>query len=261
MNESNPFDGLAARYQANRPDYPKTLLAELAKRAPEAPQTAIDVGSGTGISTRALRRTLGDGWTITGIEPGTDMRRQAHETTPPQDGLIYIEGTAEALPFDSRSLGIINVGQAIQFFDRPVFYSAASRLLAPGGLLSVIQNNRVWQRSALLEAHEAYVESNDPTYSRHYRDIDLLAEFETFAWAENTERLEYLWERVIDADKFVGTMMSRRTMQPTVGKLGEPAVEEALRELANAHGNPDGTVTLPYVTELFAAQKGASDPT
>ena len=58
MSDSNPFDGLAARYQANRPDYPESLLAELAHRVPETPQTAIDVGSGTGISTRALKRTL-----------------------------------------------------------------------------------------------------------------------------------------------------------------------------------------------------------
>ena len=35
MSDSNPFDGLAARYQANRPDYPESLLAELAHRVPE----------------------------------------------------------------------------------------------------------------------------------------------------------------------------------------------------------------------------------
>lgn len=257
MSDSNPFDGLAARYQANRPDYPESLLAELAHRVPETPQTAIDVGSGTGISTRALKRTLGESWTVTGIEPGSDMRRQAHESTPLEDGIDYIEGIAEALPFEEGSLGVINVGQAIQFFDRPVFYSAASQLLASGGLLSIIQNNRVWQRSALLQAHETYVETNDPTYSRDYRDIDLMAEFELFAWAKDTERLEYQWERVIDTNKFVGTMMSRRTMKPTVEKLGAATVEKSLRKFAEEYGNPDATVTIPYVTELFIAQKGS----
>ena len=255
MSDSNPFDGLAARYQANRPDYPESLLAELANRAPEAPQTAIDVGAGTGISTRALKRALGDGWGVTGGEPGTDMRRQAQESTPPEDGIAYVEGTAEALPFDVGSLGVVNVGQAIQFFDRPVFYTAADRLLASRGLLSVIQNNRVWQRSELLDAHETYVETHDPTYSRNYRDIDLLSEFEAFSWAAKAERLEHPWERVIDSDKFVGTMMSRRTMKPTVAKLGQEAVEDALRALAAEHGNADGTVTVPYVTELFVASK------
>ena len=255
MGDINPFDGLATRYQANRPDYPGSMLIELKNRAPEAPRLAIDVGSGTGISTRALKRVLGVDWLVTGIEPGTDMRRQAHESTRPKDGITYVKGTAEALPFEDGSLGVVNVGQAIQFFDRPVFYAAVSRLLTTGGLLSVIQNNRVWQRSELLDAHETYVETNDPTYSRSYRDIALLEEFEEFAWAEKAERLEQLWERVIDADKFVGTMMSRQTMKPTVAKLGKTTVEKSLQALATVHGNSDGTVTIPYVTELFVAQK------
>ena len=255
MSDTNPFDGLAAQYQANRPDYPVSLLAALSARAPNAPPVAIDVGAGTGISTRALKRALGEGWKVTGVEPGTDMRRQAIESTPEEDGIDYIEGTAETLPFDDGSLGVVNVGQAIQFFDRPVFYAGADGLLASGGLLSVIQNNRVWQKSPLLDAHETFVETNDPTYSRSYRDIDLQAEFKAFSWAENAERLEHSWERVIDSDKFVGTMMSRRTMKPTVAKLGESAVAESLRSFASEHGNADGTVTIPYVTELFVARK------
>ena len=69
------------------------------------------------------------------------------------------------------------------------------------------------------------------------------------------QRLEQLWERVIDADKFVGTLMSRQTMKPTVAKLGKTTVEKSLQALATVHGNSDGTVTIPYVTELFVAQK------
>lgn len=255
MSDNNPFEGLAARYQENRPDYPETLLAELVRGAPSEPQAAIDVGAGTGISTRALNRALGEDWTVTGVEPGTDMRRQAIQSTLPDERIAYIEGTAESLPFDDGSLGVVNVGQAIQFFDRPVFYAQADRLLAPGGLLSVIQNNRVWQKSPLLDAHERFVETNDPSYSRSYRDIDLKSEFVALAWAARAERLDHPWERVVDADKFVGTMMSRRTMKPTVAQLGENAVEDTLRAMAAEHGNADGTVTIPYVTELFLARK------
>ena len=99
------------------------------------------------------------------------------------------------------------------------------------------------------------VEANDPSYSRSYRDIDLKSEFEALSWAQGAERLEHPWERLIDADKFVGTMMSRRTMKPTVAKLGENAVEDTLRAMAAAHGNADRTVTIPYVTELYIAVK------
>lgn len=256
MNDGNPFDGLAARYQANRPDYPDSLLVQLAARAPELPTSAADIGAGTGISTRALKRALGEKWRVTGIEPGSDMRRQAKESTPDDDGIDYLEGSAESLPFSDGSLGVVNVGQAIQFFDRPVFFAEVSRVLVAGGVLAIIQNNRVWQKSPLLDAHESFVETNDSTYSRSYRDIDLLTEMTGLAWAENAERLAVDWERVIDADRFVGTMTSRRTMKPTIAKLGEAAVEDSLRSMAAEFGNADGTVTLPYVTELFVAHKG-----
>lgn len=255
MTEGNPFDGLAARYQANRPGYPENLLAALAEHAPDAPREAADIGAGTGISTRALKGALGGDWSVTGIEPGADMRRQAVESTPEADGIAYRDGTAEALPFGDGSLGVLNVGQAIQFFDRPVFYGEAARILAPGGLLSIIQNNRVWQGSALLDEHETFVETNDPTYSRDYRDIDLLGELQALDWAENVERLEHRWDRVVEADRFVGMMLSRSTMKPTVAKRGEAYVEDALRSMAARHGNPDGTVAIPYVTELYLALK------
>jgi ubiquinone/menaquinone biosynthesis C-methylase UbiE len=258
MNDGNPFDGLAARYQANRPDYPKTLLARLAERAPAAPRAAADIGAGTGISTRALKRALGDDWDVIGIEPGADMRRQAAESTPEEDGIAYLDGTAESLPFEEASLGVVNVGQAIQFFDRPVFYAEAARILAPGGVLSVIQNNRVWQESPLLEAHETFVETNDPTYSRNYRDMDLLGELGALKWTGNAERLTHPWERVIDTDRFVGMMLSRSTMKPTVAAHGEAYVEDSLRAMAARFGNPDGTVTIAYITELFLAKKSSA---
>ncbi|NKB59606.1 MAG: methyltransferase domain-containing protein [Alphaproteobacteria bacterium] len=255
MNDNNPFDGLAARYQANRPDYPESLLAALSARAPDSPLTAADIGAGTGISTRALQRGLGAAWTVTGIEPGSDMRRQAIESTPEEDGIAYLDGSAESLPFSDGSLGIVNVGQAIQFFDRPVFFEEVRRVLAPGGLLSIIQNNRVWQQSPLLDAHESLIETNDPTYSRNYRDIDLQHELDALEWSAEVERIDESWERIIDADRFVGMMLSRSTMKPTVAKRGEAAVEESLRSMATEFGNADRTVTIPYVTELFLATK------
>lgn len=258
MSDSNPFDGLAARYQANRPDYPDELLAKLAGSVPPAPQLAADIGAGTGISTRALKRALGQNWTVTGIEPGADMRRQAIESTPPEDGITFLEGAAESLPFESGSLGIVNVGQAVQFFDRPLFYAEANRILAPNGILSIIQNNRVWQDSPLLDAHETFVENNDPSYSRDYRDIDLEGELASLPWAENAERTDFRWERAINADRFVGMMLSRRTMKPTVAKHGEPFVEASLRSMAAEFGNADGSVVIPYVTELFTTRKTAS---
>lgn len=258
----NPFDGLAARYQANRPEYPETLLAQLAGRLArqDCPRTAADVGAGTGILTRALRRTLGPDWAIEGIEPGADMRRQAAESTPPEDAIAYREGGAESLPCGDGTLGLLTVAQAIQFFDRPVFYTEADRALAARGVLAVIQNNRVREGSPLLDVYETFVEENAPGYSRHYRDIDLLGEFQALSWADSAELLTDDWSLDISAERFTGMMLSRRTMKPAVAARGEDFVEAALRAMAARHGNSDGSVTIPYRTELFLAAKRVSRP-
>jgi len=253
----NPFDGLAGRYQANRPHYPEALLAELGDRVagPSIVKRAADVGAGTGILTRALRVTLGPGWLIEGIEPGADMRRQADESTAPDDNITYREGDAEILPCGDASLGLITAAQAIQFFDRPVFYAECDHALTPGGVLAVIQNNRVWEGSSLLDAHETFVEENAPGYSRHYRDIDLQAEFQALDWANAAELLTHDWSMKISVDRFTGMMLSRRTMKPAVANRGEMFVETALLVMAARHGNADGSVTIPYQSELYLATK------
>ena len=253
----NPFEGLATRYQANRPEYPESLLTRLAERlaGQDSPRKAADVGAGTGILTRALRRVLGPDWAIEGIEPGADMRRQAAESTPPEDAITYREGGAESLPCGDGTLGLLTVAQAIQFFDRPVFYAETDRALAAGGVLAVIQNNRVWEGSALLYAHETFVEENAPGYSRHYRDIDILGEFQGLAWVDSAERLTHDWSLDVSAERFTGMMLSRRTMKPAVAARGEAFVESALRNMAARHGNADGSVTIPYQTELYLATK------
>ena len=71
------FEGLADNYSQNRPQYPKRMLAELRAFLPDGPLSVIDLASGTGISTRAVAKTLGDRANIVGVEPSEDMRRRA----------------------------------------------------------------------------------------------------------------------------------------------------------------------------------------
>lgn len=256
MLESNPFDGLAERYQANRPDYPAELLQALRQSADHLPvKQLVDVGSGTGIATRALRSVFGHDWRLIGLEPGADMRSQAKLATPADSNIEYIDGAAESLPFADHSCGVVTVAQAIQFFDRPIFYADCSRVLCAGGALAVLQNNRDWRASPLLDAYESYTEQHSADYSRDYREIDIMGEFNALDWAAACARHDYKWTLPVTPDRFVGITLSRRTMKPVVAKLGETAVEEFLRELAMRHAGANGLVDIRYISELFVATK------
>ena len=256
----NPFEGLAERYQQSRPDYPDDLLAHLPRLAGEASgviRALVDVGAGTGIATRAFRRAMGPDWAITGVEPGLDMRTQAAAATPDEDAIDYIDGGAESLPVDAASVGVLTVAQAIQFFDRPVFYAQAERVLCDGGLLGILQNNRDWRASALLDAYETYAEANSDGYSRDYRDIDLMGEMSALDWAEPAMRFDHTWTLPMTPDRFTAMTLSRRTMKPAVAALGEAKVEADLTALAIEHADATGHVQIPYLSELFLVRKAA----
>lgn len=74
VDNTKRFDGLADVYDLNRPDYPAAIMERLAAMVAsiEGPRSCLDVGCGTGISTRALARAL-PGWAIVGLEPNADM--------------------------------------------------------------------------------------------------------------------------------------------------------------------------------------------
>ncbi|MED6309748.1 MAG: methyltransferase domain-containing protein, partial [Pseudomonadota bacterium] len=75
------FEGLADNYSQNRPQYPQRMLAELRAFLPDGALSVMDLASGTGISTRAVAKSLGDRANIVGVEPSEDMRRRAREDT------------------------------------------------------------------------------------------------------------------------------------------------------------------------------------
>src|SRR5262249_27228598 len=89
------FSGLSQDYQRYRPDYPAEITAagvaflKAGGLACDSRLLAVDVGAGTGISTRAWRRTLGRVCRIVGIEPGEDMRREAIAATPAHQRIEY----------------------------------------------------------------------------------------------------------------------------------------------------------------------------
>lgn len=79
MTPDLAFTGHADAYDRWRPRYPADVLAAVDAAAGEADLTSaaslVDVGAGTGISTRLVRDAVGAGRPVIGIEPGRDMRR------------------------------------------------------------------------------------------------------------------------------------------------------------------------------------------
>ena len=179
MNQSantGRFTGLADIYAAHRPTYPAEVMAALCARAVAVggPQVAIDIGCGTGIATLSLAQGLPD-WQIIASEPNADMLEKAKVTCAGQSNVEFMPNGAEALPGEDAGVGLVLVAQALHWFDTAKFFAESARVLAPGGIVAILYNNRQNAVSAVLSEIESYLEGIDGSYNRDYRARDMPA--------------------------------------------------------------------------------------
>jgi SAM-dependent methyltransferase len=255
------FSGLSQCYQRYRPDYPPEVTAaavaflEAGGQACDAELLAIDVGSGTGISTRAWRRALGGLCRLIGIDPGEDMCREAVASTAAEDQIKYLIGTAEALPIATGAAGLITAAQAAHWFNRPRFYVEAHRLLRPAGVIAIMFNNRDWTASSFLARYETFLETHSAGYRSDHRSTDFTAEFARLSWAEPGSSYQYRWERRLPLEDVKGLLLSSSVAQRVVGKIGENCFLATISEMVVEAVDADGLVRFPYLAEIHMARK------
>jgi len=133
------FSGKVADYQASRPDYPRALFDALLARVPKGSVVA-DIGAGTGLLTRGL---LAAGYRVLAVEPNPQMRAAADLLLGKHDAYRSVDGSAESVPTPNASLDLITAAQAFHWFDVERARGEAQRVLAPGGRVALIWNDRI----------------------------------------------------------------------------------------------------------------------
>jgi ubiquinone/menaquinone biosynthesis C-methylase UbiE len=98
--------------------------------------TAVDLGAGTGLFTRAL---LGRVPEIIAVEPDGRMRAVLAERT---EGVRMLEGRAEAIPLPDASVDAVFVSTAWHWFDPALAVPEIARVLRDGGRLGMIWTSR-----------------------------------------------------------------------------------------------------------------------
>ena len=178
--DDNGWDASAAAWIADMgeagADYSRRYVLDapmLARAALLPPGRALDVGCGEGRFCRMLRAR---GWDVTGLDPTRALLEEARRRD--RDG-AYVEGVAEALPFDDGGFDL--VVSYLSLIDIPDFRAAIAqmaRVLAPGGRLLVANMNGF--ASAAIEGF-GWV-SDEAGQRRHFA-IDRYLE-ERASWVE-----------------------------------------------------------------------------
>lgn len=256
------FTGLAETYEKFRPSYPAEALAAIHAywaETPGVPRLLADIGGGTGISTRAMMAALaaggGDAWTAKVVEPNDDMRAQASAALTDRPDVTVVKGAAEVLPFGDGAVGLLLAAQAAHWFDRPRFYADAARVLAPGGVMVILYNNRDLYGDPLMAAFETEVETSVEGYQRNYRSWDLMAELHALGWARDVTEIAHPWTWRLTPEGFAGLMLSRSKMTPYKEVHGEDAARAAILGIAHRFADAEGMVGVQYNTQAACVRR------
>ena len=131
------FTGFADLYDTVRPT-PPLALAEVLRAYTGGPPVrhVVDLGSGTGLSTR-WAATWAD--RVIGIEPSDDMRRRAADATSLGSSTIdYRAGWSHTTGLPTGSADVVLAVQALHWMDPTPTFTEAARLLRPGGVFAAV---------------------------------------------------------------------------------------------------------------------------
>lgn len=126
------FNRLARDYRS-RPGYPAALLSRLAALAGGAP--VVDLGAGTGLVALPLAR---GGLRVAAVEPALAMLEALREEAGGLP-LRAVHAAAEETGLPGGEAGLVVLADALQWVEPERAGREARRLLAPGGVVAVVE--------------------------------------------------------------------------------------------------------------------------
>jgi SAM-dependent methyltransferase len=165
MNFKDHFSGHAAEYAQFRPQYPLQLFGYLASVAPNS-ELAWDCATGNGQAAVLLAEHFAR-------VIATDGSEKQIANGKPHPRVEYRVATAEESGLASESVALINVAQALHWFDRAKFFAEAERVLQHSGVLSVCVYN-FFKTSPEIDAlvNRFYSKVVGPFWDFERRDVE-----------------------------------------------------------------------------------------
>ncbi|WP_407151186.1 class I SAM-dependent methyltransferase [Bradyrhizobium sp. ORS 86] len=257
------YNGSALDYDEYRPRYPRDVFGLLSDyHSPLSPlRSAADVGAGTGIFSRQLMASVPSIESLACIEANPDMAAVAKERSAIFRGLDVIVGFAEMLPLPDRSCDLVAAATSANWFDRPLFYQEAARVLKPSGTLLLLQNTHRYWDSAFLDDFASLQERHIPGFRRgHYSDFwggygkaDFEAELRSRHDFVAVECHKLEWRQSVTAKQFRGYCHSGH-IKTAIAQSGAATIATELEAFLGRHQDTSGCVAVDWLTDVIMSR-------
>ena len=252
-NEYNPterFSNRASQYSQARPDYPADALDFILKRcALGNGSKLVDIGAGTGISTRAFASR---GLNVTGVEPNQAMLDEAEKNKDFSELIQYARGKAEETGLPSNSYDAVLCAQAFHWFEPGLALAEFNRLLKPGGWIILIWNERD-EKDLFTKEYGTLLRTLPDTKNVELNRFNAGAPLLESKIFKQQDKTCFANEQILDLEKLIGRAFSA-SYAPEPGTGEAAAFEERLARLFRLF-QKDGKVVIRYECSVYTAQK------
>jgi len=131
-NNSGDFGKLAKDYKFIRPNYPIKVIKDIYSFVKTSNPTILDLGCGTGISTRQMVKNNSKVF-------GCDIDEKMLTNASKDKNITYIKGSAEKLPFPNQNFDLITMFAAFHWFSNKKAMGEMRRVLKPKGVICIVQ--------------------------------------------------------------------------------------------------------------------------
>jgi SAM-dependent methyltransferase len=236
-----------SRYDAARPDYPAAALDWIVDGLGlSASSRVLDLGAGTGIMTRQLAARVGS---VVAVEPSAGMRAVLAASLP---GVEALDGAAEAIPLPDGGVDAVVVAQAFHWFDPAPALAEIHRVLAPGGGLALVWNERDESVGWVAELSRAMRWDVAAPYEvgRDFSPIVAAGPF------RGVERARFAHRQTLSREG----LYRRVATTSYIAAMGDEERGPLMAAVASVVEALDEPITLPYVTEVYRARADSSLP-
>jgi SAM-dependent methyltransferase len=118
----------------------------------DRPRLVVDLGSGTGLSTRPWAERADQ---VIGVEASPEMRAQAEAATG-ADNVSFVQAYAQATGLPDGEADLVTCSQALHWMEPEPTFAEAARLLRPGGVFAAYDYD--WPPVVNWEVESAFEE-------------------------------------------------------------------------------------------------------